>query len=92
MAAKYWTCGQHDGILYATDRFRIIVAKAIWKMAWKGVEMQQYGIINNTYSAAIYCRFSKDDGRVEDSSSIHTQKMMLEKYCIEQGYSGLQHS
>ncbi len=48
--------------------------------------MQQYGIINHTYSAAIYCRFSKDDGRVEDSSSIHTQKMMLEKYCLEQGY------
>ncbi|MGI6745874.1 MAG: recombinase family protein [Acutalibacteraceae bacterium] len=48
--------------------------------------MQQYGIINNTYSAAIYCRFSKDDGRAEDSCSIHTQKMMLEKYCMEQGY------
>ncbi|MGI6745873.1 MAG: hypothetical protein ACOX45_07015 [Acutalibacteraceae bacterium] len=29
IAAKYWTSGQHDGILYATDRFRIIVAKAI---------------------------------------------------------------
>ncbi len=49
--------------------------------------MQQYGINNHTYSAAIYCRFSKDDGRAEDSSSIHTQKMMLEKYCMEQGYS-----
>lgn len=48
--------------------------------------MQQYGIINSIYSAAIYCRFSKDDGRIEDSSSIHTQKIMLEKYCMEQGY------
>jgi DNA invertase Pin-like site-specific DNA recombinase len=56
-------------------------------MAWKGVKMQQYGITNHAYSAAIYCRFSKDDGRAEDSSSIHTQKMMLEKYCMEQGYS-----
>lgn len=49
--------------------------------------MQQYGINNYAYSAAIYCRFSKDDGRVEDSSSIQTQKMMLEKFCMEQGYS-----
>lgn len=49
--------------------------------------MQQYGITSHAYSAAIYCRFSKDDGRAEDSSSIHTQKMMLEKYCMEQGYS-----
>jgi site-specific DNA recombinase len=56
-------------------------------MAWKGVKMQQYGINNYAYSAAIYCRFSKDDGRVEDSSSIQTQKMMLEKFCMEQGYS-----
>jgi DNA invertase Pin-like site-specific DNA recombinase len=55
-------------------------------MAWKGVKMQQYGINNHAYSAAIYCRFSKDDGRAEDSSSIQTQKMMLEKYCMEQGY------
>ena len=39
------------------------------------------------YSTAIYCRFSKDDGKIDDSSSIQTQKSMLEKYCMEQGFS-----
>ncbi len=40
--------------------------------------------INNR--AAIYCRLSSDDGSQGDSSSIQTQKMMLEKYCSEQGF------
>lgn len=38
------------------------------------------------YSAALYMRFSKDDGQVNDSSSITTQKMMLEKYCLDNGF------
>ena len=38
------------------------------------------------YRAAIYCRLSKDDGTDSDSTSISTQKMMLEKYCHEQGF------
>jgi DNA invertase Pin-like site-specific DNA recombinase len=38
------------------------------------------------YSTAIYARFSKDDGQSYDSSSIETQKMMLEKYCKDNGY------
>ena len=29
---------------------------------------------------AIYCRLSQDDGMVGDSSSIQTQKMMLEQF------------
>ena len=51
--------------------------------------MEQKGI----YNAAIYCRLSKDDGTDADNNnpqgesiSIGTQKMMLEKYCNEQGY------
>ncbi|MFR7881838.1 MAG: recombinase family protein [Christensenellales bacterium] len=49
---------------------------------------------------AIYCRLSQDDGMVGDSSSIHTQKMMLEQFAknnnfiifdiyVDDGYSGL---
>ena len=37
--------------------------------------------------AAIYCRLSKDDDGVNgDSSSIQTQREMLERYCAEQGW------
>lgn len=52
------------------------------------------------YSVGLYCRLSQDDGVQGDSSSIQTQKMILEKYCKENnfniystytddGYSGL---
>ncbi len=45
-----------------------------------------------TYRAGIYCRLSSDDGAHNatgesmDSSSIQTQKLMLENYCKEQGF------
>lgn len=45
--------------------------------------MEHMGLNN----AAIYCRFSKDDGQIADSSSIQTQKSMLERYCHEQGFA-----
>ena len=38
------------------------------------------------YKTAIYCRLSLDDGSEGDSSSIHTQRMLLEKYCKDNGY------
>lgn len=39
------------------------------------------------YKAALYCRLSKDDDdRNGDSSSIQTQKSLLERYCRENGY------
>lgn len=38
------------------------------------------------YKTAIYCRLSLDDGSEGASSSIHTQKMLLEKYCKDNGY------
>ena len=52
------------------------------------------------YKTVIYCRLSLDDGSLEKSGSIQTQKMMLEKYCrdnnftikevyIDDGYLGL---
>lgn len=41
---------------------------------------------NSTYSAAIYCRLSKDDEQVGESVSIETQKMMLTDFCYERGY------
>lgn len=54
--------------------------------------------LNN--KAAIYCRLSQDDGMDGDSSSIQTQKMLIEEYCkkngfvvvqvyVDDGYSGL---
>ena len=57
--------------------------------------MEQQGL----YQAALYCRLSQDDGIQGDSSSIQTQKMMLEQYCkdnkfdiydyfVDDGYSG----
>lgn len=38
------------------------------------------------YKTAIYCRLSLDDGSEGASSSIHKQKMLLEKYCKDNGY------
>ncbi len=43
-------------------------------------------MIKEKYNTGIYCRLSQDDGSQKDSSSIQTQKMMLEKYCNEQGF------
>ncbi|GHV03075.1 resolvase [Clostridia bacterium] len=59
--------------------------------------MEQQGILTNNhctgnlngnriYTAALYLRFSKDDGNACDSSSIETQQMTLEKYCQDNGY------
>lgn len=36
--------------------------------------------------AAIYCRLSKDDGTIEESSSIQSQKDSLTKYCKEHSF------
>ena len=44
-------------------------------------------IFNRQYRAALYLRFSKDDGKAGDNSSIQTQQMMLERYCEENGYT-----
>ena len=57
-------------------------------------------IINGHYNAALYMRFSRDDGQAADSSSITTQRLMLNQHCqangykvfgeyIDDGYSGL---
>ena len=35
---------------------------------------------------AVYCRYSKDDGKTADSSSIESQREMLTKYVREQGW------
>jgi len=37
-------------------------------------------------SVAVYCRFSKDEGKAGDSSSIETQKEMLTQYVRNQGW------
>lgn len=42
---------------------------------------------NKLYNTAIYCRLSLDDGNEGDSSSIKIQKMMLEKYALEHGFT-----
>ena len=41
---------------------------------------------NKLYNVAIYCRLSLDDGNEGDSSSIKTQKIMLEEYVKEKGF------
>ena len=57
-------------------------------------------LLNRQYSAGLYLRFSKDDGKACDSTSIETQRMMLERYCqqnglaigdvyVDDGYTGL---
>lgn len=54
---------------------------------------------NTQYKAALYCRLSKDDDSSMESTSISTQKLILESYCnnhgfqiydyyIDDGYSG----
>lgn len=44
-------------------------------------------MISKVYKAALYCRLSKDDDdRNGDSSSIQTQKSLLERFCRENGY------
>lgn len=42
---------------------------------------------NKLYNVAIYCRLSLDDGNDGDSSSIKTQKIMLEEYVKEKGFN-----
>lgn len=39
-----------------------------------------------TLKCAIYCRLSCDDGTIDDSSSIQTQKDALSKYALQNGY------
>jgi len=57
----------------------------------------------NNYKVGVYCRLSQDDGNVGESNSIITQKLMIEKYCLEHelniydfyvddGYSGLNYN
>lgn len=41
----------------------------------------------NTYTTALYCRLSRDDGTDQDSGSIQTQKEMLTRYCRENGFT-----
>ena len=36
---------------------------------------------------ALYCRLSRDDGLDSESNSITVQKMILEKYANEHGYT-----
>ena len=35
---------------------------------------------------AIYCRLSRDDGSVDESQSIHSQKAILTEYAIKHNY------
>ena len=42
---------------------------------------------NKLYNVAIYCRLSLDDGNEGDSSSIKTQRIMLEEYVKEKGFN-----
>ena len=39
------------------------------------------------YNAGLYLRLSKDDDLAGDSSSIQTQRLMLERYCKDNGYN-----
>ena len=49
--------------------------------------MKQQAIYQkNQKITALYCRLSRDDGTQDDSSSIQTQKAMLNKYASDHGY------
>ena len=49
--------------------------------------MKQQAIYQkNQKITALYCRLSRDDGTQDDSSSIQTQKSMLNKYASDHGY------
>jgi len=51
------------------------------------IQLPRHSTIARTdYKVAIYCRLSKDDGKVTDSSSIQTQRDMLTRYVREQGW------
>jgi len=51
------------------------------------VQLPNHSPITRTdYKVAIYCRLSKDDGKITDSSSIQTQRDMLTRYVREQGW------
>jgi len=56
-------------------------------MEQSGLQINANLLLNGQYAAALYLRFSKDDGRACDSSSIETQRMTLERYCQENGYN-----
>ena len=49
--------------------------------------MEQVRNEQTIYSAAVYCRLSKDDEQAGESVSIETQKMMLADFCYERGFS-----
>lgn len=48
--------------------------------------MEQVRNEQTIYSAAVYCRLSKDDEQAGESVSIETQKMMLTDFCHERGF------
>ena len=39
------------------------------------------------YTAALYCRLSRDDGTESESNSINTQRQILRRYAKEHGYT-----
>lgn len=41
----------------------------------------------DSYTAAIYCRLSQDDGQAGTSGSIETQKTLLTQYCKDNGFT-----
>jgi site-specific DNA recombinase len=43
--------------------------------------------VQNNYKVGIYVRLSKDDERAGESVSIENQKLMLTRYCEEQGWN-----
>ena len=49
--------------------------------------MEQMNNEQTIYNAALYCRLSKDDEQAGESVSIGTQKIILEKFCKENGFS-----
>ena len=48
--------------------------------------MEQMNSEQTIYNAALYCRLSKDDEQAGESVSIGTQKIILEKFCKENGF------
>ena len=49
--------------------------------------MEQMNNEQTIYNAALYCRLSKDDEQAGESVSIGTQKIIIEKFCKENGFA-----
>jgi len=71
-------------------KVQVIMRLAIFTVADVVAERRymqlEYRSLQQNYSAAVYCRLSRDDGTDSESNSIQTQKQLLRKYASDRGF------